>query len=82
MKAPSPWFTQSRIACHHIHDTKININKPLVKLLTSEERIALEAKPDDRKGDWLLLICNLCERGRAPSDSMIRPHMLNHLRDE
>ncbi|KAF8604800.1 hypothetical protein BDV93DRAFT_82107 [Ceratobasidium sp. AG-I] len=76
-----PWFARKGIACHHIHDINANSDKPLAKVLTPEERIILEARRDDKKGDWLLLECCLCSLGRAPCSDMIRPHMLDHLRD-
>jgi hypothetical protein len=72
------------VAYHRIHDLEFKTEKPFVKILSSVERATWEAAHESNvrpETDWILLECDYCSRGNAPCDTMIRPHMLNHLLD-
>lgn len=81
------WFDRRDIAMHNIHDLQADHSKPLVRLLTPEERIAMESASGglehevDDDDDPYVLMCGPCLRSFACMKVTTRPRLIQHLRD-
>jgi hypothetical protein len=75
-------FAEMGIPYHHIHNLQIDNTKPLLKLLTSDERSNLEAKVNARRTgpDELIFECGVCTQGHIAHEyAFYLPDLILHL---